>query len=158
MPMMGKLAWDAIVRFCDRPWAPQSMPWSLASVATDTVALLRAVTADAGASKMYGLFCGSGQVPSVTAVSRLTMRSWVPEKSCGMVGPSAVEGFLVRLVPTAPAKWTSPPKPSVTVLPLPVQSGLGGEGFGKCSAVATAWWVVAGALGGVLEPPVKKAK
>ena len=55
MPMMGKSALEAIVRFWDRPSAPQSMPWSLASVATDTVALLRAVTAEAGASKMYGL-------------------------------------------------------------------------------------------------------
>ncbi len=158
MPMIGKLACDAIVRFCDRPWGPQSMPWSLASVATDTVAPLRAVTAEAGASKMYGLFCGSGQVPSVTAVSRLTMRSWVPEKSCGMFVPRAVEGSLARLAPTAPAKWTSPPKPSVTVLPLPVQSGLSGECFGKCSAVAASWWVVAGALGGGPEPPEKKAK
>ncbi len=138
MPMIGYFACEAIVRFCERPCAPQSMPWSLASVASDTVALLRAVTADAGASKMYGLFCGSGQVPSVTAVSRLTIRSCVPEKSCGMVVPRAVDGFLARLVPTAPAKCTSPPNPSVTDLPLPVQSGLRGECFGKCSAVAAA--------------------
>ncbi len=127
-----------MVRFCDRPCGPQSMPWSLASVATETVALLSAVMAEAGASKMYGLFWGSGQVPLVTAVSRLTMRTWAPEKSCGMVVPRAVAGFLARLAPTAPAKCTSPPKPRVTVLPLPVQVGLSGECFGKCSAVTTA--------------------
>ena len=68
------------------------MPWSLASVATETVALLSAVTADAGASKMYGLLCGSGQVPSVTAVSRFTIFSWDPAKSWGMVVPRAVDG------------------------------------------------------------------
>ena len=55
-----------MVRFCDRPCGPQSMPWSLASVASEIAALLSAVTAEAGASKMYGLFWGSGQVPSVT--------------------------------------------------------------------------------------------
>ena len=87
---------------------------------------------------MYGLFCGSGHVPSVTAVSRLTMRSCVPAKSWGMVVPRAVDGSSARLAPTAPAKCTSPPKASVTVLPLPGQSGLRGECFGKCSAVATA--------------------
>ena len=158
MPMMGKLAWEAIVRFCDKPSAPQSMPWSLASVATDTVALLRAVTAEAGASKMYGLLWGSGHVPSVTAVSTLTILSWVPSKSWGMPVPRAVEGSWVRLAPTSPAKWTSPPKPRVMVLPLPAQSGLRGECFGKCSAVAAAWWVVVGDLGGGLEPPEKNAK
>jgi len=155
--MMGNLDWEAIVRFCDRPSAPQSMPWSLASVATVAVALLRAVTAEAGASKMYGLLWGSGQVPLVTAVSRFTILSWVPSKSCGIPVPRAVEGFWARRSPTSPAKCTSPPKPTVTVLPLPVQSGLSGECFGKCSAVTTAWWVAAG-LGGALEPPEKNAK
>ena len=107
-------------------------------MATDTVALLSAVTAEAGASKMYGLLWGSGQVPSVTAVSRFTMRTCAPEKSCGIVVPRAVAGFLARLVPTAPAKCTSPPKPRVTVLPLPVQAGLSGECLGNRSAATTA--------------------
>ena len=63
-----------MVRFCESPCGPQSIPWSLASVTSEIWALLSAVMAEAGASKMYGLFWGSGQVPSVTAVSRLTMR------------------------------------------------------------------------------------
>ena len=79
-------------------------------------------------------------------------------KSWGMVVPRAVAGSLARLVPTAPAKCTSPPKPNVMVLPLPVQSGLSGECFGKRSAVAAAWWAVAGVLGGAEEPPVKNAR
>ena len=71
------------------------------------------------------------------------MDSWEPAKSCGIVVPSAVDGSLARFAPTAPAKCTSPPKPSVTVRPLPFQSGLSGECFGKCSAVTVACWVVA---------------
>ena len=113
---------------------------------------------------MYGLDWGSGQVPSVTAVSRFTMRSWAPEKSWGMVVPSAVDGSFARFSPTTPAKCTSPPKPSVTVLPLPFQSGLSGERFGKRSAVTMAWCpgpvdvVEVPALPGLPEPPEKKAK
>ena len=153
-----------MVRFCESPCGPQSMPWSLASVASEMEALLSAVTADAGASKMYGLDCGSGHVPSVTAVSRFTMRSWAPEKSWGIVVPSAVDGSLARFSPTTPAKCTSPPKPSVTVLPLPFQSGLSGERFGKCSAATVAWCPGAVDVVEVLDvpglppPPEKKAK
>ena len=99
---------------------------------------MSAVIADAGASKMYGFDCGSGQVPSVTAVSRFTMVRLAPEKSFGMVVPRAVAGSWARLSPTAPAKCTSPPKPSVTVRPLPFQSGLSGESFGKRWATAVA--------------------
>ena len=73
-----------------------------------------------------------------------------------MVVPRAVVGFLARFVPTMPAKWTSPPKPKVMVWPFPLQAGLSGECFGKCSAVVTAWWVVDG--GGGLEPPEKNAR
>ncbi len=127
-----------MVRFCDNPCGPQSMPWSLASVVSETCALLSAVTAEAGASKMYGLFWGSGQVPSVTAVSRFTMVSCVPAKSCGKVSPRAVAGSAASLVPTAPAKCTSPPKPRVTEWPLPAHSGLSGECFGKCWAATVA--------------------
>ena len=86
------------------------------------------------------------------------MRTWAPVKSCGMVVPRAVAGFLARFVPTTPAKCTSPANPKVTVWPLPVQAGLSGECFGKCSAVVTAWWVVVGGGGGELEPPEKNAK
>ena len=103
-------------------------------------------------------------MPSVTAVSRLTMRSCAPEKSWGMVVPSAVAGFLARFSPTTPAKCTSPPNPRVTVLPLPFQSGLSGDRLGKCSAATVAWWpgaVEVVELPDVPElppPPEKKAK
>ena len=62
------------------------------------------------------------------------MLSWVLAKSWGMVVPRAVDGLLASRSPTAPAKWTSPPKPRVTALPSPFQSGLSGECFGKCWA------------------------
>ena len=86
------------------------------------------------------------------------MRRSVPENRSGMVVPSAVEGSLARFSPTAPAKCTSPPKPRLTVFPLPFQSGLSGECFGKLSAGAAVWWVVAGGGGGELEPPEMNAK
>jgi len=41
-----------MVRFWDRPCGPQSRPWSFPSVTTEMSALLRAVIAVAGASKM----------------------------------------------------------------------------------------------------------
>ena len=92
------------------------------------------------------------------------MASWEPAKSCGIVVPRAVDGSLARFTPTAPAKCTSPPKPIVTVRPLPFQSGLSGECFGKCSAVTVACWVVVVEVeveveGGALpDPPEKNAK
>ena len=66
------------------------------------------------------------------------MVSSAPEKSFGMVVPRAVAGSLARLSPTAPAKCTSPPKPSVTAWPLPFQSGFRGECFGKRWAATVA--------------------
>ncbi len=80
------------------------------------------------------------------------MRSWVPENSCGIVVPRAVDGSLARFSPTTPAKCTSPPKPSVTVRPFPFQSGLRGEWAGKCSVAATAWCEGGAGGGGVPEP------
>ncbi len=127
-------------------------------------ALFSAVTAEAGASKMYCLFCGSGHVPSVTAVSRLTMLMFDPAKSWGMVVPRAVEGFWASFPPTTPSKWTSPPKPSVTVFPSPFQSGLSGEFLGKCwlASVATRAdeddVVVEVDAVGVPEPPENPAR
>ncbi len=60
------------------------------------------------------------------------MLKFDPAKSWGIVVPRAVEGFWASFWPTAPSKWTSPPKASVTVCPLPFQSGLSGEFLGKC--------------------------
>ena len=153
MPMMGNLLAEAMARFWVRPAAPQSTAWSLASVATVMEALRSAVMAVAGALKMKGLAWGSGQVAvSVMAVSRLTMRSSAPAKSWLTVVPSAVFGFWTKRVPTAPAKWTSPPKARVTGRPLPFQSGLRGEWWGK----ATTTWCVPpceDVVGGFFPPP-----
>ena len=74
------------------------MPWSLASVASEIVALLRAVTAEAGASKMYGLFWGSGHVPSVTAVSRFTMLQLRPGEELGDGGAEGGGGVLGQVL------------------------------------------------------------
>ena len=52
IPMMGYFACAATVRFWESPCCPQSSPWSFASVARLTLAALRAVRAEAGASKM----------------------------------------------------------------------------------------------------------
>ena len=116
----------------------------------------------AGTSKMKGFDWGSGQVPFVTAVSRLTMLSWVLAKSCGMVPPSAVVGSLASRSPTAPAKWTSPPKPRVTGFPSPFQSGFSGDRLGKCwAAVTTVLRVVdedPSDDAGVLPPPPPEKK
>ena len=57
------------------------------------------------------------------------MLSWVLAKSCGMVLPRAVVGLLASRSPTAPAKWTSPPKPRVTACRYPSSPG----------SAATAW-------------------
>lgn len=76
------------------------------------------------------------------------------------MSPKAVEGSLARFSPTTPAKCTSPPKPTVTVRPLPVQLGLSGECAGKCWA-ATVWAefvVVVVDVVGVPDPPEKNAK
>jgi len=94
----------------------------------------------------------------VTTLSRFTMASEEPAKSRGIVVPSAVDGSVARFAPTVPSKCTSPPKPIVTVRPLPFQSGFSGECSGKCSAVTVACWA-GGDAGGVLpEPPEKNAK
>src|ERR1700722_4704072 len=161
--MIGYFACAAMLRFWESPCWPQSSPWSLASVARPMLAALRAVMAEAGASKMYCLDWGSGQTPLVTAVSRLTMLSWVLAKSWGIVLPSAVVGLLASRSPTAPAKWTSPPKPRVTAFPSPVQSGFSGERLGKCWAAVTAvpWvvevdWPEEDGGGLPLPPPEKK--
>src|SRR6202050_1261188 len=146
-------------RFCDRPCGPQSSPWSLASVTSEILALLSAVMAVAGASKMYGLDCGSGHVPSVTAVSRLTIVRFEPASSGGAVSPNAVPGFWARRPPTSPAKCTSPPKPMVTGLLFPFQSGLSGECLGNGSAATVSLVATGGGGGGGLpRPPEKKAK
>ena len=132
----------------------------MAWVTSEMWAALSAVMAVAGASKMYGLDWGSGHVLSVTAVSRLTIVRFEPLKSCGMVSPNAVAGSFARRSPTSPAKCTSPPKPMVTGLPLPFQSGLSGECVGNGSAATVSWVVVAvgDGGGGLPDPPEKKAK
>ena len=148
-----------MVRFWDSPCGPQSRPWSFASVASEMPALFKAVIADAGASKTYGFDCGSGQVLSVTTVSRFTMLAWVPANSCGIVVPRAVEGSWASFEPTTPSKCTSPPKPRVTGWPLPFQAGLSGECAGKWAAAVVVWCCVVEGGGGALpEPPEMNAK
>src|SRR5580700_2131771 len=142
-----------IVRFWDSPCGPQSRPWSFASVASEMPALFNAVTADAGASKTYGFDCGSGQVLSVTTVSRFTMLAWVPANSCGIVVPRAVDGSWASFEPTTPSKCTSPPKPRVTGWPLPFQAGLSGECAGKWAAAVVWCCGVEGGGGALPEPP-----
>ena len=62
------------------PARPQSSPW-LASVTRVTPSPRRAVTAEAGAEKTCCLGWGSGHVPSVSAVSRLTIDRLTPARS-----------------------------------------------------------------------------
>ncbi len=83
------------------------------------------------------------------------MRTCPPASSWLAVVPRAVDGFWVKRWPTAPAKWTSPPKARVTAFPLPFQSGLRGEWAGneRCN-----WWTVVGAGGFFLPPPERKTK
>ncbi len=64
-----------------KPARPQSSPWLLASVTRVTPVPRRAVTAEAGAEKTYCLGWGSGHVPSVSAVSRLTIDRLTPARS-----------------------------------------------------------------------------
>src|SRR5664280_2764398 len=98
------------------------MPWLLAIVATVTPPARSAGNAVAGARNRYCLAAG---VPrSVTAVSRLTTARSAPA-STGWIGASVVAGSASR-GRTTPSKCTSPPKASVTAVPVAPPAGFGG--------------------------------
>ena len=128
----------------------------------ETPAPLKALMADAGAEKTNCLDWGCGQVPSVSADSRLTMERSTPDRRAGTVGPRASVGSAAsrspRVVPAG--KWTSPPKANVTACPLPFQSGSSrglppGVG-GTLACAAPPLWLCPAVVG--CPPPPPKAR
>ena len=146
-----------MVRFCESPWGPQSSPWSFASVATVIVALLSAVMADGRRVEDVRLGLGFGTGAVGHAVSRLTMRSWVPgEELRDRRRRGRWRDLWPGWFPTAPAKCTSPPKPNGDRLAVPFQSGLRGECCGNDFTAATSWARRASGRWRLARPPPEK--
>src|SRR3954447_17308533 len=119
MPTTGKCAAPAASRVSCKPTGPKSTPWLLAMVTTSMPAERSAVKALGGARKVYFFTAGAPLV--VIAVSRLTIARSALDNTAA-IGPIAVVGSALSLMPSAPSKCTSPPKAMVN------EDGLAGRG------------------------------